>query len=192
MPKPNIIKVHLMKSLPKNLYREASILHARTYSLLADLAASLTGETDIAEVADVAFAMREMGKLLHEVEVRCNGVGESAQRLACALAIRDEIEVIKTVHVSAEPDLKLNAKLPSPKTEPEAYAKLMRYLGVPEELWNVGPERRRAVDLQWPGMVEYLTDKAQRGEPLPEGVAAEDTKPLFRLLMRRRKGVLED
>lgn len=181
-----------MNPATKELYQAASQLHAKTYGLLAELALALTKETDVAEVADVAFAMREMSKLLHEVEVRSNAVGESAQRLACAIAIRDEIEEIKTEYVTAQPDLKLNAKLPSPKTEFEAYAKLMRYLKVPEELWNVGPERRRAVDLQWPGMVEYLTDKAQRGEPLPDGVAAADTKPLFRLLMRRRKGVLEN
>ena len=180
-----------MKSEIQALYHEAILLHTNTYAQLARLSASLQQETDVRVIADAAFAMREMGKLLHEVEVRINGVGDLAQRLACAIAIRDEIEEIKTLHVVAKPDLKLNAKLPSPKNEPEEYAKLMRYLGVPEELWNVGPENRRAVDLCWPGMVEFLTAKAEHGEPLPAGVSAVDTKPLFRLMMRRRKGVLE-
>jgi len=183
-----------MKERARNIYRMTEKFYREVYDELAKLADEVKDETELPEMVDAAFAMREAEKLAKRIQVRMKANQEQAERKAChdAIEVYNSIEPIRTEYATGTPDMEMNVRVPSRKKELQEYARMMEALGIPRELWDRGQENSPAVDVHWPGMVSMITERAAAGLPLPEGLGPNRTSVMYRLNLRRRRGVLED
>lgn len=180
-----------MRERLKNIYRTVEKLYREAYNELAISAEELYEERSLEELADTTYALREAGELINRLRIRVEALKTEIEAKACTIAVESgEIDPIRTEYCTATPDMKISVSVPKRRKEPEAYAELMTALGVPRELWDRGVENSPAVDLHYPGLVEMVTERAAAGLPLPPGVSPDRTKTMFRLAIRRRRGIL--
>lgn len=183
-----------MKPEVLDLHRRMLSAYQEIYDLLATVAQDTKeNERRKTELADTAFAMREIATLADQVRKRAAAIQDIAENIACALAIRDQDdEPIRTEFVVASPHIKQAARVPNAR-DPERYRLFMSHLGVPEELWNRVTtnddveDKKEIVRLHWPGVLQYLSEAAERGEPVPPGMKSDLTYPVYSLRMRAKK-----
>jgi len=141
------------------------------------------------ELADMAFALREMSKLFKDMEKDTRILGELAEKMACLkwmVAGGDE-DNIKTDYCTATPDMKHIAAIPKREKDPEAFAALMKHFNIPESAFP--GEDEDIVRPHWPGVVSALSKAMQEGKPLPKGIDPTKTYPHYRLTIRKRKDI---
>lgn len=182
-----------MKDRAKEIYRKAETFYRETYDELAKLADDNADERNVEELADAALALREAHAMIERIKIRMHFGKEEAERRACLIAVkREQIDPIETPYVVARMKLQINPRLPKRKSDPEGFARVMEALGVPRELWDTGRESDPVISVNWKGMVQLATDRAAAGYPLPGGISSDNTKPIYRLHLRKRKEILED
>lgn len=100
---------------------------------------------------------------------------------------------IRTENVTATPDMKVNASIPTFEKQPFQYAELMTYLGVDSCLWDkgvvlteLGEEHTEVVRVHWPGFQSLITRLKAQGLPLPNGIDPNATFTEFALRMRKK------
>lgn len=171
----------------KEAYRVTHNFHETTYSTLQDLIDAIRSTSDVKELADLAFALREISKLADDIRKVANAAKETAEKICCAIAIRDgDCDTIRTKYVTATPNVKMMADLPRRKREPERWRELMIGLGVPEDALD---GERPVVDVNWKGFVDHISDLAEQGKPLPPGIDPGKTYPVYELSpMTKKKG----
>jgi hypothetical protein len=163
-------------------------MHAEIYRELSQLKEQSLKCGDMQELADRAYALRDMHKYVDDLRKELDQTKSVCERIACLLWAKDsEGDPIRTDHCTASPKIKYMASLPSRTRDPEAYANLMGHLGIPDGLL---PED--VVRPHWPGFVNYMTRLAEEGLPLPEGIDVDKTYPVYSLTIRGKKGVNED
>lgn len=177
-----------MKNDVKTAYKTVSDLHAVAYAELQDVQEAVRTCSDPKELADYSYALREISKFADDIRKIADAVKETAEKIACAICIRDEhVGTIRTEYCVATPKLKMSASLPSKRTEPEAYNRLLEFLGIRDEISDTD-----CVRLHWPGMVDLITLRTEAGKPLPPGLEMAKTYPVYSLSpMRKLKGVLD-
>lgn len=182
-------------SMPKDavsLHKRVREIHAECHILLNRLEQQGKTCNDLAAVTNIAYAMREAAELADDTRKRLEAVGELMQKIACALAIASgDAETIRTDYVTATPQCKMIATPPKRSTNFEAYSKLMEYLGVKKEFW-ANPHEEECVSIRFKGIAELISKLSAAGLPLPPGLSAEKTFPVYSLTMRKRKGVEEE
>lgn len=140
------------------------------------------------EVADIAFALREMYDLLETTRKQTAAIGKTAQQVACLLSIASgNAGTIGTAYVAATPNVRTIPAIPKRRDRPQEFAALMDYLKIPRDLWEKGDHA--IVDFHWPGLVDKLTNDAANGLPLPPGIDPTKTFAEYSLRMRTRKEV---
>jgi len=177
-----------VKPLAQDIYTKIKQCHNECYGLVKELLASAPKNQE--ELADIAYALNECTALLKDLGKITNGGSETCQKIACALwSQAEQTQPIRTDHMTATPRIRYMATLPSRKKDPEGFAALMTHLGIPQYLWDVPEGQPVAAQLNWPGMVELLTQQAEQGLPLPKGVDPSKTYPVYALTIRGRKEV---
>lgn len=182
-----------MKPEVKELMEQTQALYASIYDALATVAQDTKEkERRKSELADTAFAMREISQLADHIRKRAEAIQALAEQLACMLALRDmDGEAIRTDYVTATPHVQQVARVPNSR-EPERYRLFMEHLGVPEELWHRPTtdhdvlEKKEIVRLHWPGVLQYLTECAEQGLPVPPGMKSDLTYAKYSLRMKRK------
>lgn len=176
-----------------DIYKAAKNAHEVGINRLVDLRKTLRQESGMVEMTDLAFAMREASAMLDDLRKQCNEVRELAEKVACALFVRDfvnqpEVINIKTDYTTATPKPEIVPSLPTRKNDPDGYNKLMTFLGIPAEYAQAGESEYKApVQLYWPGIVELLTKLHCEGKAMPPGIDVTKCYPSFKLVMRKRK-----
>lgn len=175
-----------MLSSVRELYVAAKAAHADVYTKLQAALKDIQGRKNCEELADTAYALREAAELMHDLRKLMDANGEILQKAACAIYITldDQTEPIRTDYVTAIPDMRVMAMMPK-KGTPE-YGMFMDSLGIPRRMWDT---EERCVNLHWPGLIDYVSELAEQGKPLPFGLDPSKTFPMYRLKMRRRKDV---
>jgi len=170
----------------KTLYKDFRDAQEALYSAIPGLRAAIP-TMSLEELADLAYAMREINTLVKDAATMSNGTRETAEQVGCVIAIKDSVTKIRTEHVTATPQLRMIAAVPK-KGTPE-FGALMEFLGVDEQLSS---GTKPIVDINWHGYVEYLTNAMQEGKPIPPGVDIDRTYPKysFRLTKKPRTSVL--
>jgi len=174
------------------LYDETRKLHMELYGELGDIRdVAKVGKFDLKEMIDRIYVMRETARVLDDLRKEATGISQVLEKIACLLWVQQnqnnpKPEPIRTALCTGTPDVGMQAKVPKKKTDPEAYAKLMKFLGVPDEL-----AEKEIVRTHWPSMVEYLTSLASQGRPLPDGIAPTDTYPVYSIKVLMRMGLDE-
>jgi hypothetical protein len=194
--------VTVMPTDAVEMYKKTSKTHNEVFLLINNLrsVAAAGGASDILEIANVAYAIKQSLNLIESTRKDLNALHDQFCRLACVrwvqqveMAMTDGTEPednIKTDFCTATPDIKQIAAIPTRKRDPEGFASLMRFLEIPESVWNV-PEECEVVRPHFPGLVDMLSDRASKGLPLPAGIDPHKTYPQYKLVTRGLKGVDE-
>ena len=142
--------------------------------------------TDLGELADAAYVMREtLGKITSMSGV-VKRVRKKVDSLACLIFVSQPLMEgnIKTKHCTATPDFKMGASIPSKKHTPDEYFELMRFLEVSDEF-----AERELFKVHWPNFVEYISELTSMGKTLPDGIDVDKTYPIYKLTIRRKNPI---
>lgn len=188
-----------MPSQAVELYETARAAHETAYKLTQALQQMLPRADNETRV-NIGFACREAFKYLDDARKLAQGAAEQSERIACLDWLQSTIdgEPIKTEYVTASPDMKTQATIPTIEKNPDGYHKLMDYLGVDpilrdkgKVLTAEGEEETEVVKVNWNGFVSLLTRLQAAGYPLPDGIDTNATFTQYRLRYRRKKGVAD-
>lgn len=191
--------------LPPNaelVLRKAITAHRELYNLIATIKQSVSEESECEQLADIAVALREAETHLEDTRKTVTNAKEVVCRLACMRYLEDASRVlqgepIRTDLVTANPEMTICAKIPTYEKDPVAYAKMMTYLGVDEQLWDkgkiltdAGEQHTEVVRVHWPGFQSLCTRLKAHGLPLPDGIDENATFTQFTLHMRKKGPLL--
>ena len=183
-----------MRQHASDYVRKVRALLTDLVKLNGEISESVKTCTDLKELADYAHAMHEAAQMLEGMEKKARQQRALAEQLACVIWVTQcpdgEPHNIKTEYVTATPRVTMIASVPKRSTQPEEFAKLMDYMGIPRHLWE-GEGDAEVVRCHWPGLVTWLSRLAEEGKPLPEGIDISKTYPQYALTLRRRKSADE-
>ena len=181
-----------MRDYIKAFYARVDQAHNDLFAELLRLEESLKKETNLEELADWVFVMREAKAHFEQLQSKCNAMHDTAVKLGCAIyCTLPETHkyvvkaAIKTAYCTAKPDLKYCASIPKLKKDPDKYYALTDYLGIPRE-----HAEKQTVRVHWPSFVDHITDLTVSGKPLPPGIDAEATYPVYKMTVRRNRSIL--
>lgn len=182
----------------EQLLRKAITAHNEIYQLLGEVKQSVNKDSTCEDLADIAVALREAETYLKDIRVEVTKQKETTERICCLLYLEDSTrmmrkEPIRTAFVTASPDMKVAAKIPTYEKDPVNYERMMRYLGIDEQLWDrgtilteLGEEHTEVVSVKWPGFTSLCTRLKANGLPLPDGIDPDATYTEFTLRMRKK------
>lgn len=170
----------------KNVYRVMHEAHAKMYVALQEIDTTVKHCSNVKELADYAFALRETAAMADDTRKTCEAIQRLAERICCAITVKDGLEgPVRTDYVTATPTVKMMASLPNKTREPDQYKRLLEHFGLDCEL-----AEEDGVRFHWPGMVRHISKLAEEGRPLPPGLDVEKTYPVYGLSpMKKRKGI---
>jgi hypothetical protein len=152
------------------------------YRRLGDAVEALREETDLPTIADVAYALRQASELFRGVAVRVEEASETAQKMACAVCVgTSDVTTIRGRWATCTPDMRSSPSLPSPSRDPEAYASMCEFFGVPAD----GRFRPH-----WPAIRDWATAELAGGRRVPEFISGAER--LEYALIMRGTGALTD
>lgn len=169
------------------LYRETRALHAGITRALMGVEEAIKTASDEADMADIAYALREIADFADHIRKQCNVQQKLAEKMACVLTvcITQSAEPIRTEYCTATPDVRPIVSVPRRSTHPKEFEALMNYLGVPKRLWEGGDHA--VVKPHFPGLVDLLAKEQQDGKPLPPGIDPNKVYQDYKLNIRKRK-----
>lgn len=177
-----------MRSKPRELFRFMSSSYMELLNRVKSLSADLNSETDIEELCDSAYAIREAHKQADDLRKKLNALQIKHAQLICALWLRSpDSDKIKTEYCTVTPVIKQIASVPSFRKEPEVYRTLMEALGIPAEMYETGVVRP-----SYEAFCDYISELTAQGKPLPKGLDVAKVYQNPTVNIRKRKGVLED
>lgn len=181
-----------MHPLAADLLEKAKNIHDQVYEQIFALR-SIVQEPgqSMEELADIGFVLKKSLDNFEALNTELRSLETICARAACVLWAKQPIDPsqaqpIITEYVRATPDIKQMCALPNRKREPEAYARMMQYLGVPQNLVG-SAESRGPIDVDWPGMVDYLENQLAAGKPLPPGLDPKKMYSVYKLSYRAVK-----
>lgn len=151
----------------KRLYKIVEHCHKEVFLELESVFKSIIEEQSIEEFIDMVYAFKQANNLLDSMKRDFNKRIYNLEKIVCLMAVKNNlVGMIKTDYVSAKPMTKMSVSLPSPKSNREAYDKLMADMGIPEKCWK-GQERPMII-LDWIGTADYITSKLEKAENIPK------------------------
>lgn len=175
-----------MKQSTVDAYRNVVELHSKIHAYLQEETEGISN-LSLTELADLAYGLRELAKLADDTRKEATKLQTLAEIKACIKWMREqEFGPIRTQYCTATTDIKKCPKLPSRKKDPEAYAQICEWLGLPKEVIESEEELFRP---HWPGVKEQVSKALGRGENPP--VPIDEMIDEFRLKIRKTKGIME-
>lgn len=180
-----------------DLYTAAKESHEKVYRLTQALQ-QMFARADNETRANIGFACREAYKFADDSRKLIEGAGDLAERMTCLDYLQTSIdgEPIRTEYVTATPDMKVSASVPTIEKNPIGYQKLMDYLGIDpvlrdkgKVLTEEGEEETEVIKVNWNGFTSLLSRLQQAGYPMPDGIDPSATYTTYRLRYRKKKGV---
>jgi hypothetical protein len=179
-----------MRDEARKLYLEVEKAHEDLYNSLQALRKVTSQDREIRSLTDTAYALNESLKLLESAKKEINITKDMLTKVIGALWVQvNNQEPIRTWYCTGTPRVKMAATLPSRKSDPEKYGKLMDSLNIPRELWDRPEDEHQIVHIHWPGMVDYVSELSAQGLPLPDGVDMSKAYPNYALTLRPRKEI---
>ena len=157
------------------MYRELSILRD-------EAKANKFSEEDL---VNLCITLRETSRFINDLRKEYDGVEYLLQQICCAIYTQKHIndaheaDPIRTGLVTGSPTMKMCAKVPKLKDNPEAYYSLMDHFKIPRDIAEMDVLRTH-----YPTLNTYLTELATEGKPLPEGIKPGDTYAVYSVILR--------
>ena len=181
-----------MKPEAKELYKTALTANMEIQSRFNELKPVIEsgGMFSIEEKVDLLYSVEQMLDILEDAKKHCRAMVSTLQKIICLQYALQSVtgEPVRTDYVTASPMVNNSPRIPSRKTEPEAYKALMDALGINEEVYN-----NDMVRPHWPGFVDFVQMKQLEGVALPDHVKEiMKPSPIYSVTLRKKKGVLDD
>lgn len=146
----------------------------------------------IQDQADLAYVVREIEKLLDDIRKEVGKLERQSHMLSAVLWLKDPTQLnenlwIETDYCKAKPKIEKSPVLPKFKSEPEEYAKMMRFFGVKEEHIPLDILR-----VHWKNMKEFINGRLVEGYSTPPGIDPDKLFTDYTLSIRKKKGILDD
>ena len=168
----------------REIYKSAKLLHNSIYDETCKVMTASINETSLEKLAETAFVLKKASALADDLRKQLNKAQAILELAVCQKWIKQtEPSDIRTDYITATPRLKMTTTLPSDKTDPEGYEKLLRALQIPEHCWPL-------MRLHWPGICEDITELAAQGKPFPEGLNPAKNKANYALHYHQRKEII--
>jgi hypothetical protein len=175
-----------MKQIEKDYYTAMMAAYATWQEVHTRYVRELEKETDIKSLADSVYMLKELQKILEDMESKVRGTVTVAERVFCIVwAKSEDFDSVRTEHCTATAKIKQSASLPKKGTE-EYIRLLSEFFKVPKELVELD-----AVRPHWPGVTDLLTELAASGRPLPAGIDPTKVYHVYSVLIRKKKGITE-
>lgn len=151
------------------------------------------------EVCDCAFIIRETKEQAESIVKECNTMLDKLAFAANVIYLTDPNppKSIEAVYCTGYVDTKLVCSPPTFAKDPVRYNELMDFLGVPENLRDIGKINcvegefvTEIVKLNWTGLQDYIHALTLKGYGLPPGIDEKDTYPKPTLICRRKRYLL--
>lgn len=156
-------------------------VYLSSYKLMSILRDKLRkNKYSLKDMVNFIYVMREISKFADDLRKEADGISHLFENMACAVWVtQGDGEPIRSALATGTPDVKLAIKIPSRKTQPEEYAKLMKHFEIPEQAIT-----DKVVKLYWPGLCEHVSLLAEEGKPLPPGVDPNNTYPTYKVRIK--------
>lgn len=177
-----------MQPQAKEFYREAFDYSMSLQEQLPTLQSMLQQQQPIEESADLHYAISRAFDVVEDTLKHLRQLKTLSEKLVCLKwALLPSGDNIKTDYVTATPKVVEMPKIPSQKSDPEGYKKLLQYFNCPEELLD-----KDLLRVHWPSLSLLVEEHAAEGKPLPPGCDPSTTYPIYSVRQLKRKGVLEE
>jgi len=138
------------------------------------------------------YVFRETSRLADDIRKELDGSSGIVEKVCCALYVgmcnagQIRSDPIRTGMATGTPTVKMGARIPTRRDEPEEFVALMKYLGVEETAIATDVVRPH-----WPGIVASLTQLASEGKPLPPGIDTSATYPVYTVSVKSWRSIEE-
>lgn len=171
-----------MKQLVKT-YDDLKKLYTEAYATLILERGEIETCSDLELLADKVYALREISRLADDLRKEAFSLMETASKIACVLwTAHSDGEPIRTKLCTATPKITQGAYIPKKSRNPKEYAELMAYLGIPNDVAD-----NETVRVHWPSFCALLTEKSEKGEPLPDGIDTTKLYTKYSLTIRSKR-----
>lgn len=146
-------------------------------------------KTTQADRVDAVFLVRQVERLADDTRKEFRKTRELGERITCLVwtaqseADAAQARSVKGRYVTATPNMRMAANLPSHKHDPEGYAAFMQSIGVDVASAAV---QCGAIQLHYPGVERLITECTANAKPLPAGLPADKLIPVYSLTLRER------
>lgn len=180
-----------MKQQTRDIYRKTFEYYLSLYSDMAAYREETKRLNDAGEQADLSLVVRESKKLLEDMLKELGKLERQSQMIAGILWTKlDNVNMngqIETEHCTAKPKFHTIPTLPTLKGDPEAFLKLTRHFGIPDEQAQNGTFR-----LHWPAVKAYLDECYENGKTPPPGINPDNVHTEYKLVCRQKKEILDN
>jgi hypothetical protein len=144
---------------------------------------------NINEIADNVYVLTELEKRLDDFRKEVSKLNKRMQKIACYNCIMEDIGYIDTEYCGGKPETKEMANVPSKRRyNPEAFDKVMDFLGVPKECYLGLTEEGETIRPHWPAVQALIAEKEAKGEHVD--VPKVDNSTIFLFKITKKKKVL--
>lgn len=162
-------------------YRTIHDIFVECYQEISELRDNVKAQKyDLNELVNRIYITRECSRYLDDLRKEMDGISTLMQQLCCAKYTLDnanaphEADSIRASFATGTPKTRMQGKVPKLRTDPKRYFALMRYFGIPEEV-----AEKEILRIYWPSFCEYISELAEQGKPLPDGIGADMTYPVY-------------
>lgn len=169
-------------------YKNLNDFYLKYYGLLSAVRdAAKDKKYTLPESVDLLYVIRETSKLLNDLRKESDGVENVMINITCLLYLtKSDDKPIRGKLATGSPNVSMIAKIPNMKRDPEEFAALMEYFGIPR-----GPIEEGILKPYWPGLCEHISRCAEEGKPTPPGVSKDSQYPLYKMSIRHKRDLLE-
>lgn len=145
------------------------------------------------EVVDYLYVVKESMNVLKESRNELGRITNYLEQLlGKMLQLKQEDDgvmrgaTIRTEWTTASPRYSLQVAVPKKDREPELFASMCEYMGIPEHV-----HKNEAIKIEWKGLQAELQRKLAEGVPLPEGYAVDDLYIRYSVSCTKKRDLLK-
>lgn len=162
------------------LKKLAEVFFTKGYSFIAANRDAVTAMTQ-EDRADAVFVLRKTREQIKSLSTELEVLEQKLIDVTCLVWVTSmNNEPVRGNLCTGTPDIKEAPVIPSRKTEPELYSKMLTDLGVVDS----EVVSSDAVRPHWPGLMEMVSNRIAAGRKKPEWV--RETRPQYKLTVREK------
>lgn len=180
-----------MKQVARQQFDDLMRVHQNLMTCIEEFRDAIkSNEESTEELCDMAYFCREVARTADNIRKEATKCQELIGRVVTyrwATSPGDPPRNYKTTFCTATPEVKTYIPYPSKKNEPEKYAAVMNYLGIPSSLYSDGAE---VIKLNYPGWLDYASEFSSAGKPIPSALVQKgEEQPVYSLKITKRKHI---
>lgn len=170
-----------MNEFAKNVFTKSDNYFSNMVLLLEQMDPN---EMDLAEGIDHIYALSEASKKIDTIRKTLDKLNEQLQDYVSMVLFARHKKSYSTEFATGTRRSAQNPRIPTMKSDPENYIKLMRYFGIPDDAI-----KNEILRPHWPSLREYLSYCMSQGLPIPDGLDVAKLEPRNTISIRSKKEI---